>query len=266
MLSKGKTTTSTSSCLMSSVSGSVGVATESNYCASNYFLDMFARYRLNAGLQAISVGLGMISQIGYLHEHPDIKNGLVQKGVSAIDADDFLQIIDATLSASSNNTAELGYDKLSKGHILTGLEPLGLNELRKKGFEGIPATFDDPRAALLNDALSGGIEGQANAFTSGLPAELAEASRSGRSIFDATLSVIVKQFSNFLLTPVEKLDVSKPLAGFGMDSLLAAAVRSWFYRKFKVDLAFMTPLSQTISIRDLAQSVSEQVEEQIQCD
>ena len=60
-------------------------------------------------------------------------------------------------------------------------------------------------------------------------------------------------------TPVEKLDTSRPLAGFGMDSVLAAAVRTWFYRKFQVDLPFLTLLSQSISIRDLAQTVTEQI-------
>ena len=71
--------------MTSSISGSVGVATESYYCASNYFLDVFARYRRNAGLPAKSIGFGMISQVGYLHEHPDFQHGLVHKGVSPID-------------------------------------------------------------------------------------------------------------------------------------------------------------------------------------
>ena len=202
----------------------------------------------------------MISQIGYLHEHPDIQNGLVHKGVSAIDANDFLQILDAALSTTSNPRApEPNADRLCKSHILTGLEPLGLNELRKQGFEGVPATFDDPRAALLNDALSDGTSGQANAFSSGLPPELAQAIQEGGPVSEIVLSLIAKQFSNFLLTPLEKLDTTKPLAGFGMDSMLAAAVRAWFYKKFKVDLAFMTLLSQSVSIRDLAKTVSEEV-------
>lgn len=38
--------------MTSSVSGSVGTATESNYCSANYFLDVFARYRSSLGLPA----------------------------------------------------------------------------------------------------------------------------------------------------------------------------------------------------------------------
>lgn len=44
--------------MTSSNSGSVGVATEANYCASNGFLDAFARWRRSQGKPAISVGLG----------------------------------------------------------------------------------------------------------------------------------------------------------------------------------------------------------------
>lgn len=245
--------------MTSSISGSVGVATEANYCASNYFLDMFARFRLSQGLPATTIGLGMISQIGYLHEHPDIQSLLTNKGVTAIDADDFLQIIDAALSSAQTGPTKCDYDALSKGHILTGLEPLGLNDLRKRGFEGVPATFDDPRAKLLNDALGGADIMSGKASASGLPAPIADALQKGDSIFDATLLLIVKQFSNFLLTPVDRLDTSKPLAVFGMDSMLAAAVRAWFYRKFHLDLSFMTLLSQTVSICDLAQTVTEHV-------
>ena len=56
--------------MSSSISGSVGTATESNYCAANYFLNVFARYRWSLGLPATLVGLGMISEVGYLHDNP----------------------------------------------------------------------------------------------------------------------------------------------------------------------------------------------------
>lgn len=74
---------------------------------------------------------------------------------------------------------------------------------------------------------------------------------------ETVISVIVKQFSNFLLTPPEKLDTAKPLASFGMDSILAAAMRAWLYKMFKLDVSFITLLSQSISIDNLAKMVSD---------
>ena len=76
--------------MTSSVSGSVGTATESNYCSANYFLDVFARYCRNLGIPAVSVGLGMISEVGYLHENPEIEALLLRKGIQAINEDEML--------------------------------------------------------------------------------------------------------------------------------------------------------------------------------
>jgi NAD(P)-dependent dehydrogenase (short-subunit alcohol dehydrogenase family) len=51
--------------LTSSMAGSIGLATEGNYCAANAFLDAFAHWRRTQGKTAISVGLGMISEVGH---------------------------------------------------------------------------------------------------------------------------------------------------------------------------------------------------------
>ena len=276
--------------MTSSVSGSIGVATEANYCAANYFLDVFARYRLNLGLPATSLGLGMISQVGYLHEHPDIQDMLTTKGVSALDEDDFLQIVDtalarATASSTANRRAkqesrkiscqnkhwaghgdEDRYDALSAGHILTGLEPLGLNALLEQGFELSNATFDDPRAARLSSFSSSGSPLastflQSTITTSNLPAPLLSVSPSKHALADAALPIVVKQFSNFLLTPVEKVDTRKPLAAFGIDSMLAAAVKRWFYKTFAgVDVSFFMLISSEMTIETLAAVVGEWAE------
>jgi hypothetical protein len=76
--------------MTSSVSGSVGTATEGNYCAANYFLDVFARFLKSKGLPGISVGLGMISEVDYLHENPEIEALLLRKGIQAINEDELL--------------------------------------------------------------------------------------------------------------------------------------------------------------------------------
>ena len=245
--------------LMSSISGSIGIATESNYSAGNYFLDIFARYRRSLGLRAISVGLGVVSEVGYLHEHPDVQNGLEAKGAAVLDEQDYLQIMDTAIHSCS--TGAVG--DVSTAHMLTGLEPTGLLNLRRQGFEGIPATFDDPRALRLRQVFTQAIGSSSSSTnqssTSGLPPALTDALNSTdntkHSVHEVALTLITKQFSNFLLTPVEQIDASKPLASFGIDSLLAATIRTWFYGKFGVDLSFMTLLSQSSCIEDLAREV-----------
>ncbi|KAK3174425.1 hypothetical protein OEA41_001671 [Lepraria neglecta] len=79
------------------ISGSVGTATESNCCATNAFLDAFARDRHSLGKPATSIGFGIISKIGYLHENPDIEALLLRKGIQPLNEEDFLQILDLSL-------------------------------------------------------------------------------------------------------------------------------------------------------------------------
>ncbi|KAF6518002.1 hypothetical protein HZS61_002080 [Fusarium oxysporum f. sp. conglutinans] len=65
----------------SSISETVGTATESNYCSANGFLDAFARWRRSRGQACVSVGLGMISEVGNLHKNPEIEILLLRKGI-----------------------------------------------------------------------------------------------------------------------------------------------------------------------------------------
>lgn len=86
--------------MTSSVAGCVGLATESNSCAANAFLDNFAQRRRSLGLPAVSVGLGIISGVGYVHEHPEIGSMLLRKGIQAYKEHEMLRIIDTALSYS----------------------------------------------------------------------------------------------------------------------------------------------------------------------
>ena len=251
--------------MTSSISGSVGTATESNYCAANYFLDVFARYRRSQNLPATSVGLGMISEVGYLHENPEIEALLLRKGIQAINEDELLQIIDCAISQPAPTSSVPAADPLSAAHILTGLEPHGIKKMRAEGFDGTNPTLNDPRAALLAATLDGEAD-SAMKNNSGLPAELAAAldandnnSGSDASILSTIISLIAKRFSNLVLVPVEKIDSAKPLIRFGMDSMLAAEFRTWFYQAFKVDVPFLTLLSETVTLEGLGGMVERDV-------
>ena len=248
--------------MTSSISGSVGTATESNYCAANYFLDVFARHRCAQSLPAISIGLGMISEVGYLHENPEIEALLLRKGIQAINEDELLQIIDCAISNTNTIDSVPTTDPYSAAHILTGLEPHGIKKMRAQGFDANNPTLNDPRAAFLASSLDGEADATLKK-TSGLPDELAAAldadGEGGASILDTVVLLITKRFSNLVLVPVEKIDTMRPLVKFGMDSMLAAEFRTWFYQAFKIDIPFLTLLSQTATIRSLGETVEKEV-------
>jgi hypothetical protein len=254
--------------MTSSISGSVGTATEANYCAANYFLDVFARYRRSLGLPANAIGLGMISEVGYLHENPGIEALLLRKGIQAIGEDELLQIIDIALSddqrhGSKQGQHSLGSDMAAQAHILTGLEPLGLKELRKQGWEGILPTMHDPRGQLINSVFDVENAVAFKGHSNRLQADVLLAIQDGGSPLEVILAHITKRFSNLVLLPLEKVDMSKPLSSYGMDSMIAAEFRSWFYQAFQVDVPFLDLMGASSSIQSLAQSVFAEVQQDL---
>ena len=237
--------------MTSSVSGSVGTATEANYCAGNHFLDLFARHLRGQGLPAVAVGLGMISEVGYLHENPEIEAMLLRKGIQAIDADELLQLIDLALSSSATMGIHHAHDDLAAAHLLTGLEAFGLKELRKKGFEGSYPALDDPRANLLASALDGEADGSGQAQDGNLPAEVAKRVEGGQTLAEAVLDHIRARFGNLVLLKYEAVDVKKCLAEYGMDSMIGAEFRTWFYQNLAVDVPLLMLLGKTCTLETL---------------
>ncbi|KAL2824216.1 hypothetical protein BDW59DRAFT_147657 [Aspergillus cavernicola] len=238
--------------MTSSVSGSVGTATEANYCSGNHFLDLFARHLRGKGLPAVAIGLGMISEVGYLHENPEIEAILLRKGIQAIDADELLQLIDLALSSNSQMGIHHAHDELAVAHILTGLEAFGLKELRKKGFDGSYPALDDPRANLLASALEvGGLSGPSHGGDGNLPGEVVKQMEGGDTLSQAVLDHIRRRFGNLVLMKYDAVDVDKPLAHYGMDSMIGAEFRSWFYQSMKVDVPLVMLLGNTCTLKSL---------------
>ncbi|RDA93312.1 hypothetical protein CP533_2039 [Ophiocordyceps camponoti-saundersi (nom. inval.)] len=265
--------------LTSSLSGSCGTATESNYCAANGFLDAFARWRRAQGKPAISLGLGMISEVGYLHENPEIEALLLRKGIQPLNEDEFLQVVDFGLAGPGG---EADFIRRAKGseeraHILTGLEPYGIRKLMERGFDVNNGIMEDPRTSLLAASLlaerdsQGGSTGsdvgqltEASEWVKSVPSgavSMIASEASAPTLRDAVLRLTKKRFGNLILMPADQVDDGAPLASFGVDSMLAAEFRTWFWNTFKLDVPFLDIVSPQKTLRNLAEFVEEKLVE-----
>ncbi|CAH0054521.1 unnamed protein product [Clonostachys solani] len=247
--------------MTSSVSGKVGTATESNYCAANNFLDIFASYRRSLGLKGIALGLGMISEVGYLHENPHIEELLLRKGIRPINEDEVLQIFD--FGMSSPPTSAQPTDSLSYSHILTGLEVTGLQRKHKRGYNGYWEFLAGSRFSLLTSSLKRSSGDEATQGPSSQSSTIAEAiaSKDDATLTDAICKVITKKLSFLILLPVEKLDIKTALSDFGMDSMLAAELRQYIFGATNVDISFLELMDKKTSVTSLAKSVMAKLQE-----
>lgn len=113
-------------------------------------------------------------------------------------------------------------DHHAKAHVLTGLEPFGLIKLRKKGFQVTNITFRDPRAAILARVMDGEEDQGIQTQKGGFPAEVVKALEEGFPLSNAIHTSVASRLGNLVLMPLEKVQVNKPLAQFGMDSMIAS--------------------------------------------
>nr|ALQ32794.1 putative polyketide synthase [Fusarium bulbicola] len=251
--------------LTSSVSGTVGTATESNYCSANGFLDAFARWRRGRGQACVSVGLGMISEVGYLHENPEIESLLLRKGIQPLNEDAFLQIVDLALTSEQDG-------RVDDSHLLTGLESAAIRELSAQGFDVTShGVLNEARSSVLLASVLAEKEAQDVAPPDGNVAVVAAAewfkiipstlSPVFASVADsatlriAIMHLIKTRFSNLILVPTDQISEDKPLPNFGVDSMIASEFRSWFWAVLRIDIPFLDIMSTKTSLGTLAELV-----------
>lgn len=213
-----------------------------------------------------------IPEVGYLHENPDIQSILLRKGIQPLNEHEFLHIIDFALGGTGETIDHTQQWERGPGaaHILTGLELSGVFELMERGFEVNHTSMDDPRAALVTAALRAGQEARVATqreevqidisdifWLKDVPSTVAgqfQSEADAASLAEAALRVISKQFSNLILMPLDNIDTKKPLAQFGVDSMIASEFRSWFWSALKVDIPFLDLMSQTKCLDSLAET------------
>ena len=242
-----------------------------SYSAGNTFLDFFARYRQSLGLPVISVGLGNISEVGYLHEHPEIEALMARRAVRTINEDEMLQILDIALTESSKNSPASNmqetYDWGSMSHILAGVEFIDLARQRSQGFEANSHVLDDPRASHFTAAFARLVQNQdingSSHQTGNLPKELASALKGGKpaSILEAVQEIVASKIANLILLPREQLDAETHFSKFGLDSMIAAEFRGYVFRMLDVDVPFMMLLEKDTNVKVLAQLIAKELEQ-----
>ncbi|KAI0856051.1 polyketide synthase-like protein [Xylaria cubensis] len=249
--------------MTSSMNGTVGTPTESNYCAANSFLDAFAFYRRSQGKPATSLALGMISDVGYIHENPEIESLLLRRGTEPLSENDFLVLVDLAISKDIEGNRSGTH---APPHILTGLETTGIRRYLEQGFQVTNAIIEDPRFSFLATSLEvtqdkkqwnsdKGMD--VDAIINKIPwlrnlpmnaAKVLGAEEGASSLEDSIRRALRRRFSHLLLTPIEQITEQRSFAHFGIDSMIAAEFRTWLWNSFKVDVPFLDLLSHKKSL------------------
>ncbi|KAH9844894.1 Polyketide synthase [Teratosphaeria destructans] len=218
--------------LLSSISGVIGNKGQANYAAANAFLDAFAYYRQAKGLNANSIDLGAIRDVGYLAEQGEGMEARFDKSQwTPIDEAMLRRIF--TYSILQQDRQPIHSD--SRAQLVTGLAyPLaaGGSELER-----------EPRFSYLFSIHAGGggagdEEESNNEMDQAIKAFmlLVSTGADAATLNMGALSVLQPQITKVLRLETE-MEPAKPLSSYGLDSLSAVELRGWVRQKLGADLS-----------------------------
>lgn len=231
--------------MLSSVSGVVGQKGQANYAAANAFLDSFAAYRQRLGLPAVSVDLGAIDDVGYMHEHNDLRVALDRNAWTPINENLFRQIVRVSIQQQVSPPAPASHNS---AQLITSI-----------------AVPQPDNSALLADARFAGLAfgaGQSGAGGDGKDDKsraiqalflLLQSDADAVTVLRAAVEVVNAQFQ-VTLRLAEPMEPAKPLSSYGLDSLSAVEIRNWLRMELGVELTTLE-ISSTTSLMALCEKI-----------
>ncbi|GLB22767.1 type I Iterative Polyketide synthase (PKS) [Aspergillus tubingensis] len=212
--------------LMSSVSGIMGVVSDSGYAAGNTFEDGLARYRVGFGEKAVSLDLGLFLTAGYLKENPESREQFLANTV--LD-----EIQESHLHALLDTYCDPDQDPITmqESQVVVGITPSRQKlETRKAEWLDRPLF----RHLSLTDSST---ESRGNSEDSSNLAALFAGASSTEEAAAIAMRATREKLSIMMSTPVDEIDTDKPIHQYGVDSLAGVELRNWFARELRADLA-----------------------------
>ncbi|KAH2543395.1 hypothetical protein KXW97_002714 [Aspergillus fumigatus] len=221
--------------MLSSVSGVIGIASQTNYAAGGSYEDALARWRQARGLPGVSIDLGPISDIGYVSQEAKVAERLRKDG-------DFAMLDEEIVLRALNAAVLYPLGTSSRPQLVVGLNS-------EPGPQWDPAGGSQ----LGRDARFLHLRPRRKASPHGKAADGGADSSKAASLIGAA---IASKLADIFMAPVTEIDLSKPPAHFGVDSLIAVELRNMLVLQAAADISIFN-LLQTPSLAALAASVAE---------
>lgn len=214
--------------LLSSVSGLVGQLGQSNYAAGNSFQDSFAWYRLQQGLPACAINLGPIEDVGYLGDKETLNRFFAARGWLTINEALLYRILRISIMQQQQpiNAATAGQlvtaimpgnPPFEAFHRFSALRaPVGSSGSGSGGAAEGDGSSNAAKLAMLKNAATGGVD--------------------HATLLAAAVEVVNPVLMRSLAVS-EKLDPTRPLANYGVDSLIAVEMRNWVRGELGVEMS-----------------------------
>ncbi|KAK7937187.1 uncharacterized protein PG986_014055 [Apiospora aurea] len=219
--------------LLSSISGIVGSAGQANYAAGNTYMDALAHYRNALGERAMALDLGAMLDHGFLAANDALRDRVLSAGLlRGINSTELLALFDHYCDPTSSP---------HEAQVAVGLAPA--SELRAASLQTRSPLLSLPFYKHIFTGADDSDKQQAIGDEKSL--EAAQRRRdfvSAESTADAGVIVSQALLQRLVaMTPglrdrMDAKHLDEPVQTFGVDSLQAIELRSWFGQEFAADV------------------------------
>ena len=181
---------------------------------------------------------------------------LMRTTTYGISESEFLQHLEAAFGPPSDASKLGRMDPLAASQLVLGLEPSNfISHFEDNGMRDI-TWADDPRFQVVTQAVAdrakslsssskNNVEKQSDVVEQMNKATTLPAKR------EVAARAVHQQLSQLLSVQVDEIDGGRPMAHYGLDSLVAAELRNWLATTFRVQIPLVQMLSPTTKIQDL---------------
>lgn len=234
--------------MLSSVAGIFGNRGQSNYAAGNTFQDALAAFRTSKGLNASSINLGSVSNVGWVAENRSSMRTHTATLFELLREEEVHSTVEYLIDPRYNTNTNTG--ALPASQLVLGLPTAEMS--RQNGIP--PPTYLNYSlfTHLRTTATARSIE-TSEEKTISTAALLAAASNYADAV-EVVSNGIMERLSSLLAIPVSELDAQRFSFG-GIDSLVAMEFRSWIVKDLKAEVSLLDIMSAQ-NIRALSEKIS----------
>ncbi|KAI1253816.1 putative secondary metabolism biosynthetic enzyme [Eutypa lata] len=222
--------------LLSSSVGIAGSRGQGNYSAGNTYEDALAHHRRGLGLPACSIDLGMVLGVGFLAEESTenrVHDNVKSWNFLGIREREFLGVMDACIRGESQPGVPV------PPQLITGL---GTGGMMAHGATKYPWWFNDAKFRHIVHVDTDRVVEADGGSGPPVGALLSQAANLEEAV-DVVSDVLVSKLAKSLMVATEDIEVTRPISGYGVDSLLAVELRAWIFSEIKAEVSVFELLS-----------------------